>query len=832
MPRHVFKRLFIPWNFVHSPFRTSMLWALLIATIIGIVFRLYPITYNEYLKTMNYAKLMAYIKINDTIHSDIARMAPDLSSLQKKALQNARFQEMLTKEKAKVDFLTMHIAAQLKAIPKHSTYLLEADGYYYLGLTRRLLSQGNLGGPRKADKYFNPFMTAPEGCWCNFDLYPYIGAAFFKFISFFLKKITLEYAASIVSLVLFVIAMAGMFWFLKLLMVDTLSGMLGLLYGAIAPIFIIRSSVGWYDNDPYNIIFPALIIGTVVKSLQARDSKYPFLWLILSGACSGVYALFWRGWMYLPLMISFSLIFVALAGDRAKNGWTKRRWFLGLLAYAVATFFVALLCIGGLAGLKNTLQEYFTLIDSFIQLKPSLWPNIFITIGELIKPGWHKILSSIGGIIVLGVASIGLLRNIIIILMPHKENVYRRTMIFLVVWSMVQIVFALSANRYLLFAVVPVMFLLVSGFSALQESAALLKISAGVRIVIVATFLWSLISYAHIEASQQFPIMNETWLDALDWIAKKTPQDSIVNSWWCPGHFITGVAHRRVTFDGATQNNPGGYWIANALLSNDEKESLGILRMLNTSGNKAYELLTKSGYKTSDAIGLLQDILKRSRKDALTYLETKMPSHKAEQLVSLTHGLGPPTYLLVYDDLISNIIALSYVGNWDFKKMEEYLKSKKRIPSKNSKEYVDFLWSIAGGQPYAEGESFEISRSGNTVVFSNNLSLNLETMSCFLRDTAKNITVVPRSIFYLEKDTLKEKIQPNANFEAAVLLINNGEKFSCVITNKQLAESLVFRMYYLGGKGLRYIKPSVTEENVMSQTKIVVYEVDWQKFLI
>ena len=60
------------------------------------------------------------------------------------------------------------------------------------------------------------------------------------------------------------------------------------------------------------------------------------------------------------------------------------------------------------------------------------------------------------------------------------------------------------------------------------------------------------------------------------------------------------MADRRVTIDGATQNEPRAYWVANLLLESSEAKAIGILRMLNLSGNQAVEsLMEKEGLRLS-----------------------------------------------------------------------------------------------------------------------------------------------------------------------------------------------------------------------------------------
>ncbi len=50
------------------------------------------------------------------------------------------------------------------------------------------------------------------------------------------------------------------------------------------------------------------------------------------------------------------------------------------------------------------------------------------------------------------------------------------------------------------------------------------------------------------------PVLGQGWYDALTWMKRETPEDSIVASWWDYGHWITSVAERRCVTDGATTN--------------------------------------------------------------------------------------------------------------------------------------------------------------------------------------------------------------------------------------------------------------------------------------
>jgi hypothetical protein len=223
---------------------------------------------------------------------------------------------------------------------------------------------------------------------------------------------------------------------------------------------------------------------------------------------------------------------------------------------------------------------------------------------------------------------------------------------------------------------------------------------------------------------------------------------------------------------------------------------------------------------------------------AKAQLEKIMPADAAQHLLALTHGQPPPTYVLVYNDFIKGAILLKYMGNWDFRKVEEFHKLQKTDKEKAAQllpsgkdAYRNFLWWVAGGEPYVEEESYETGRSGNFAFFGNGLSLNLATLECDLVSEKKNLLAKPTSIFYMDGDVFRERVFDHPTINASVLLIQNEGKYSSVIAEREFAGSLAFRMYYLKGKGLEYFKPFTQVEDVLTQTRIYVYEVDWKKFL-
>ena len=84
-------------------------------------------------------------------------------------------------------------------------------------------------------------------------------------------------------------------------------------------------------------------------------------------------------------------------------------------------------------------------------------------------------------------------------------------------------------------------------------------------------------------ARNEIPLIDDAWYNSLEKIRLESEPDAIINSWWDFGHWFKMIGDRAVTFDGTSQSSPQAHWIGNALMTDDEDTSVGILRLLDCS---------------------------------------------------------------------------------------------------------------------------------------------------------------------------------------------------------------------------------------------------------
>ena len=68
-----------------------------------------------------------------------------------------------------------------------------------------------------------------------------------------------------------------------------------------------------------------------------------------------------------------------------------------------------------------------------------------------------------------------------------------------------------------------------------------------------------------------YRITTNDWIDALNWMSKNTPKDSVVASWWDYGYWITSLGNRTSLADNATINSTRIETIAKMFISPEQE---------------------------------------------------------------------------------------------------------------------------------------------------------------------------------------------------------------------------------------------------------------------
>ncbi|MBF0493831.1 MAG: hypothetical protein HQL28_01715 [Candidatus Omnitrophica bacterium] len=812
---------------------------------IGVYYRLFPVTYNISVPNARLYDQVVLFNLKASLKNTINAKYSYIPENERAKILNSEFSRAISEHPERIADARKEFAEK-NANKFFKFYLLEADSYYYLHLTENILSTGKISDKVEDGQYFDPLMKAPNGEWRKIELHPYIGAFIYKLLSSVKKDIPLDACVAVTPIILFILVTALFLIVESALNIPKMIIFISGFFFVLSPIFLQRSSFGWYDTDSYNVLFLLLAILPLLNTDFDTRNKRTFIKVLCAAAAGSLYSLFWQGW---TLLASFIILFFAVL--LIKRILTRNNPLNILFVFVSFMLSVALFSMIALgpAGLRHSLNDIRDIFAEFLFIKINPWPDILLTVGELKVPTLERIAYSLGNMFFFIVSLMGFIfcvtkrsRSV-----SHGERT-NENYLLIAVFYLLAFILSKTAQRFIIF-LLPAAALTFS--VGLTEMIFLLqKLSASLplpRIARSGKFVYFLcllplvfllkfpLICGYVVAVTQRPIFNVVWEKAMNDLRTLTEEDAIINSWWPPGHFIKAIADRRVTFDGATINSPEAYWMATFLLSPDQDEALGILRMLNLSGNKAADFLTNEKHMPlSKAVSLIKKVVALRTKDAEIEARKYLNEYDTQKLLTLTHDTPPESYCFLYDEMAEDAIGFLYVKNWDFDKLEKINVSKKAALMKGhlfwrgSENNVETIWSIAGGFAYIGKESRPSKRQGDVISFDNGVIYNTKLREILISNLENKVSGIPQSISFLDNGLYVRKNFPNWSLKLSVLLTGNPDNpTSCIVAPTDITTSMLFRLYYLEGRGLNHFEKFSVSSNPAFKTKIIIYKIKW-----
>ncbi|MFH1876308.1 MAG: STT3 domain-containing protein [Candidatus Omnitrophota bacterium] len=821
---------------------------LLLVLGLNIYFRTFPIAFPQLTEQ---ARGMVSERIRQQATQEVYVKFPQYDPLAKEKLVKARIDEYRAQAKAQMEQQAADIARQMRARyqdENNQTYLMELDCWHWARYTENVVYQGYPGDEIRDGKQFDVLMLAPEGLsmpWGNFLFYLsaflYKVFLFFKFVPLFTFLFYLPiFFASLLIVTLY---------FFSFRLGKALCAVIACLFVGLAANFIPRSCAGWFDKDVLNLLFPLLIIWPYAVAYGHETVKKRMLWVCIAGFATGLFGFTWENWWFIFLivimyeMLSIILLSVVKRDPAPQRSVRRRQHYVTLAAYLGFTL-LWLLLFCGIAPLRFIYDQVREAIILSNPMASSMWPNVFSTVGELKKATMREVVESAGGLVIFIPAVASIIAIFIRGFFLRSYDAARRcAAMILCLWFLVMLFACFQGVRFVVFLGVPVGILFgwgVSEFYGYIKTKN--KIIAGLFAFLVLAIVGGIfVPRAQTAAKGSYPLMHDGWYKVLTIIRDTTPPDSVINSWWDFGDWFKVVGQRKVIFDGQSQNRPQAYWMAKAILSNNEQESLGILRMLNNGANKAFTVI--DGYLKDPlrSILLLETAIPVDLQRARQMLSDFLPARAVDEVILLLFDKPGNAYFFVDYSMIYKITAISYLGNWNFSKV--YIAQ--NINKKEKAEIIDYLVKLGKNKDEMERlyqEAFLISGrdldkwvsrpvqfysgvlrgtpQGNTIFFNGGMVFNTENKSAYTIDGK-----IPRSVFYQDGDMFREVVFQNANMAVSFLVYKANNEYRGVLLDRELANSLFVKLYFLKGKGLAHFKTHIDAEE--GENYLGSFKIEW-----
>jgi dolichyl-diphosphooligosaccharide--protein glycosyltransferase len=827
---------------------------------VNLYYRSFPINFPQFRQQ---ARDIVEERVRANSAEYVRKEYPGLSPIASEGLLDTLVAEYLSRYRKDIAAQVKREYAGLKSRYQDAsgqTYLMELDGWHWGRYVENTLRLGHPGDGIENGRQYNDLMLAPQGkAWMGNYFFYYLSAGLYKAFSFFKPAVPLFSFLFYLPLFFTAVFICLLFIFCRKYY-GLPCAVIACLYAGLAPLFLQRSYAGWFDTDALNLIFSLLICWAYLLAVRAGGTWRGAAWASVAGALTGLFSYSWTiGWSYIFWVVCaygayavLNTITLSKAG-LAWKGEDFRRHFTCLLVY----FFSAYLGVKIFSGEGLFRYAIFTQTRDFLRLNnvvtASIWPNVYATVSEFRRPGLRQIAAMSGGREVFAFVLISFLGLFLAALRGHKFKDFQRRGLFLfLIWFLLVLFACAKGVRFV------ALFLTPAGIAlgwALQEARRYLarekmRLAAAAISGIMLLLILFFAQTAGVNGRTYHPLMNDLWYRTLLKIKEKTPERAIINSWWDFGDWFEAVARRRTIIDGQSQNLPQTYWMAQVLMAKDEKEAVAILRMLNNGANRAFELINGSLNDPFEAVFLLRRLLRMERSAAQAAFPRQVSQQVKEEVIRLIFDRPKDkAYFIVDYTMSQKAPAISFLGGWDFARVFIL----RRLKDGNKEQAAEFLlragfskgqavslWEEAALLTEKEQEAWvsrqrwfyaqpEKGRSdGGRVYFDRaGIIFDPQAKDARLYSCRRGRFSPPKALFIAGQAGIEAAPRRYQTSGAACLIYGPPEGYYGLALDEDLAESMLARLYFLGGAGLKHFKPFIEEHE--GEDYIRVFEVIWEE---
>ena len=748
--------------------------------------------------------------------------------------------------------------ARLKAplqTSKGRTYLMELDPYQWLRQTEYVVKNGYPGDRRAGNDMYDSLMLYPVGYKCHYASFMfYLTAFLYRGALFFVHGLDLETFVFYVPVFYAAVFLILFYFFVRKMFGPPTAFIATGLYG-LNSMVIQASSVGWYKYHILGMIMAVMVVWFLAEALvEGSGTRRTVLYTLAASFFMVLFAATWVGWWFI-LLASFGVYLINIlnnhnlySAEPARLKAANQPYYLSAVLFFVVSWVLGHLLLG-IDIYAELIREIKSNMNLGTPLSASVWPNVYYTVSELQRLDFNSLAGHLGGRVFLITGLIGMF----VIYLREKRSRLKNYVYFLLFWFAFMMFAALKGVRFTMYLALPFM---------IFTSAFLLKVLPQfidtylkgrlVRIVGTAGFLAITLFFISGRlksgfgaAENLYPLMHSSWDKAFTFVKANTPPDAIMNSWWDYGDLFKSGAGRAVIFDGQSQRGQIAYWMGNVIIASDEDKAVRILRLLNNASDTTYDTLIKYLPDPFESVGILWKLLSVDHDQAQKILASRgIPEPDAALILKQLFAQPPPAYFVVEESMLPKMASISFLANWDFGKFYVFqnikhpraavLDNLSRIFSLDKETaariYEETAMALAGKGFYETisrrfgfpGGPQDGRRQGKLMSFANGLVIDTDSRDTLMFNQASGYVAPPTLYFYV--NGTKETVRNESNYgDPAVGVLVSGDIWQSILMSRNLSDSLFFKLYFLGGQGLKHFQPFYADK----AAKIYIYRIIW-----
>jgi len=528
--------------------------------------------------------------------------------------------------------------------PIHTTF----DAWFYLSLSKDLI-EGNYnridekrGVPQSPERPFPPPLIS-------------VAAAYIaKYTPF-----SLSWVAAVLPTILGPLLAIPLF-FLGRYFGGPITGLCAAVISLLYPYYIHRSNIGRFDTDCMNVVWSVSAVYLFLRfGISHSLKRYCYF---VAGLA--VYVLFLWWWDQTPAVVG-AIVFTPLVVALLFFYRAPRKelyFFYGFLLTGLIVF----LMYAGLDIPVKAVKSIFTQFKYISKQSFGAFPNIGITISEQSKPSFAMILSYTSNNVL---AFIFAVSGVIWLFVKRT-----RDSLFLVSLVILSVLALTYANRFIIF-LIPVL-AIGTGFS-LKSLWDCRKYFTPLYFLCPLVFVLLTVPLFKANARYtQWPKENGITVEAMDYVKRMTPKDSVLWAWWDHGYAITYYARRATVNDGSIHGGERTVYTAIPYAAGSFSLSANFMHFYSVRGMAGIKKFYKAVGGVKKGLPVLKEILDSGPERARLILDSMaLNNHSSfkstdDWLEFFFPNNSRPIYLLA-DNLLTKINYWWYwFGTWNVENQE------------------------------------------------------------------------------------------------------------------------------------------------------------------